>query len=140
VSTRFVGRETARALLLKHWAPALRLARRLKLPVSPGTEPARWERLRNYEIEYELRRVFGRSFVISEWCPFDGIFTSWRNHAPPKVLEAEIARIETCPLEAKPDGCRVTPEGYVADRLIDMLRDALAKARKRAAKTKGGGK
>ena len=40
------------------------------------------ERRRNYEIEHDLSDIFGVEHVISEWCPFNGIYSSWADHCP----------------------------------------------------------
>lgn len=39
--------------------------------------PARFERLRNYEIEQELEQVFGEEHVVAELCPFNGVYCTW---------------------------------------------------------------
>lgn len=44
-------------------------------------------RMRNYEIQGELEDLFGATWVISEWCPFNGIHTAWCHVAPRAVRE-----------------------------------------------------
>jgi hypothetical protein len=46
------------------------------------------DRLRNYEIENDLNRLFSNDYVISEWCPFDGFFCDWSNYCLISELEA----------------------------------------------------
>lgn len=74
---------------MKHWGPAIALAERVGLPVSVPT----WARLRNYELESRLFHLFGNEYVISEWCPFNGIYCGWAAHAPEVDLKTEIARL-----------------------------------------------
>jgi hypothetical protein len=38
--------------------------------------------LRNYEMELRLEEVTGQKFVISEWCPFNGVWCAWAEHMP----------------------------------------------------------
>ena len=39
--------------------------------------PERFARLRNYEIEMELKDHFGAEFVVWEPCPFNGVHCTW---------------------------------------------------------------
>ncbi len=62
-------RADAKTKILAHWQPVIDLAGERRCSVHiPG-----WDRLRNYEYETILDRVFGGPFVIGEWCPFDGM-------------------------------------------------------------------
>jgi len=57
----------------------------IKLLVGPC--PPNWGRVRNYEMEVELQEVTGEEYVISEFCPFNGRFCSWMDHAPIEFLK-----------------------------------------------------
>lgn len=112
-----VTRAEAKRRLLAHWKPAIVECRRVRLPFDlPG-----WARMRNYELEFELSDVLGGEWVISEWCPFDGIFTAWREHAPASVLRRTIRRFRRSQAAGN-------VEGYNWDYLVGYLQEALAKA------------
>ena len=71
---------------MRHWRLAVRGAKRVQLPhVLP-----RFNVLRNYEFESLLNRVFDGEWVVSEWCPFNGIWCKWIEHAPQSELDAKI--------------------------------------------------
>jgi hypothetical protein len=127
-ATVYMSRAEAKSVLLEHWGPALQIAEQVKLPV----HLPRWDRLRNYELEGRLDDVFGGVHVLSEWCPFDGHFTTWRSHAPAEAFELEILKLERGSMKRMPDGVRVTADGYNADYLIALLGVSLEEARKRA--------
>lgn len=43
----------------------------------------RYWRLRNYELEHDLKLRFGGEWCISEWCPFNGRFCQLQEHVEP---------------------------------------------------------
>lgn len=50
-----------------------------------------WEAgLRNYEIEQGMASEHGGQWIVSEWCPFNGIFCAYRDVA--SVEDIETAR------------------------------------------------
>ena len=72
------------------------------------------DRLRNYEIEYDLAELAGVDvddeelmYVVAEWCPFNGIFCAWREHAPREVLDDTISWWEEHRAELAAQGLRV---------------------------------
>jgi hypothetical protein len=74
-----------------------------------------WERLRNYEFESDLAKAFGGEWCISEWCPFDGVYCSWKDHAPDSVIEETAKGFER-------DAEELRANGFAPDRLAAYVR------------------
>ena len=83
----FISREGAREKVRNHWLDTLS-----KEQLLAKYEPY-WDRLRNYELEYELCKCFGGEWAINELCPFDGRYCSWGYYAP-EEQKAEWLREE----------------------------------------------
>lgn len=47
-------------------------------------------RYRNYELEHDLEVEHGGTWVIAEWCPSNGIYCSYWEHAPVPVLKLAL--------------------------------------------------
>jgi hypothetical protein len=76
-----------------------------------------WERMRNYEIEYALNEdaaSYGDTWIVREWCPYDGIFCNFMKVAPKAELEKVLKEHRT-------------RRGYVADFMFQDLREAIKK-------------
>ncbi len=103
---------------MARWRNAIRVAERVKLPFDTPD----WDRLRNYEIENRMTGQFGGRWVVSEWCPFNGIHCRWADYAPIKVLQEQLAAF---------DGSRraLTEEGYNVDFLISLMQRQIDKRR-----------
>ena len=76
----FISRRAAEEKITKHWRKVIRLADTVGLPYYLPN----WERLRNYEYEGRLKRVFGGEWIINEMCPFDGRYCAWGDHLKKK--------------------------------------------------------
>jgi len=50
-----------------------------------------WPKLRNYELEEELNRHFEKDWVVSERCPFNGVFCEATSYVPLSALRNWIA-------------------------------------------------
>jgi hypothetical protein len=37
----------------------------------------RFDRMRNYEIEQDLREAFGGEWIVDELCPFNGVYSAY---------------------------------------------------------------
>lgn len=88
--TTVISRANAGEKIRKHQEAAIVAALRVGISVHRYTTAAR----RNYEIEQDLERIFGGRWVIHEWCPYDGVFCRWVEHAPEAHIEAQI-EVET---------------------------------------------
>lgn len=75
-----------------------------------------WSRLRNYEIESRLHSALGGEWVITEWCPFDGYFCSYR----------DVASIHDLRNMLRWHKERVRQGGYVADSIFDCIKERIA--------------
>lgn len=85
-----ISRQNAIGKLRGMWAEQRsRLDGRFKKFLS---EPG-WERCRNYELETDMSEWFGGEWVISEWCPFDGVYCRWPRHIPEGELISAIERM-----------------------------------------------
>lgn len=38
--------------------------------------------MRNYEYEHKLQSMFKEEFCITGWCPYNGKYCKWVDHAP----------------------------------------------------------
>ena len=84
-----ISRADAGQKIRQHWLGTYTRERLLAT-----TEPE-WERMHNYEIEGLLEETFGDEWCINEWCPFDGVFSRWRDLAPESVIEERVAEIQS---------------------------------------------
>jgi hypothetical protein len=109
---RTISRKDAATKIRTHWLENLSREELLA-----AHEPT-WDRMRNYEIETLLDRTFeaadyenedfeGR-WVISEWCPFNGVHCAWVKHCPVEDIDAIIANWEANPDALRRDG--INPE------------------------------
>ena len=73
---QFVSRRRAAEKIRAQWLVTLTPPELLAM-----TEPT-WLRMRNYEYEVLLSETFGGEWVIKEWCPFNGRYCAWGDHAP----------------------------------------------------------
>jgi hypothetical protein len=80
---------------------------------------ATWPRLRNYEIEDRLSHRFGGVWIITEWCPLNGVYCRYMSVASIRDLKSAI--------EAH-DLVRVNHGfiGYISS-ITDMLRREIEK-------------
>ncbi len=76
-----IKRDEVSRKVVQHWLDTLTPEELLRKRVPS------WERMRNYEMEHELEEVFGGAWVVSEWCPFNGVYCEWVDHCPREVLE-----------------------------------------------------
>ena len=76
-----ISRADAAKKLRQHWLDTY-----TKEQLLAASEPT-WDRLRNYEYEGDLAKTFGGEWCISEWCPFNGIYCTWCEHAPDDAIE-----------------------------------------------------
>lgn len=53
-----------------------------------------WERCRNYELEARLERYIGGEWVITTWCPFNGIFCNAIEYIDEKGLRETISEFK----------------------------------------------
>lgn len=74
---QFIMRADVRDMLVGHIINNKDLSREDLLLMSI---PRRFHRLRNYEMEDLLAEHVGGEWVVSEPCPFNGFFCSWRYH------------------------------------------------------------
>jgi hypothetical protein len=107
--TSLISRTDAAAKIRQHWLDTY-----TKEQLLQAHEPD-WERLRNYEFEGELRKTFGGDWVISEWCPFNGVYCAWCEHAPDAVIEETARRFER-------DAEVLKAEGFAPDRMAAYVR------------------
>lgn len=97
MGVRFVSREVGKRHLVQKWQPAITLAKEVGLPYWLPD----WEVLRNHELEGKLEDNFpGDMWVVTEWCPYNGIFCRYRSCASKAVLR-EVQR-EFRELQSKP--------------------------------------
>jgi len=75
---KFVKRDDVKDRLLLKWGDAIDAAKKAGLPYHIPD----WPRLRNYELEWLMKDNYGdHGWVVCEWCPFDGIFCSYKEGA-----------------------------------------------------------
>lgn len=100
IGVRFVSREEAKARLLDRWDPAIRMAKVTGLPYRLPD----WDSLRNYELEGYLEDNFEPyKWVIIEWCPYDGLFCTYRKYASKRDLkEFSVLVFDWEPVEGMP--------------------------------------
>lgn len=60
-------------------------------------DPIWASRLRNYEFEDRLAKRFGHEWVISEWCPFNGVWCKWVEYETAEWIRADIERLRSTP-------------------------------------------
>lgn len=105
-----ISRKDAANRIRTHWLEKL-----TREELLAAHEPT-WDRMRNYEIEMLLGKTFGEtdddSWVISEWCPFNGVHCSWVRHCPIAELDAIIAEWEGDPDALRRDG--INPDIAIA--------------------------
>lgn len=79
MAIKFITRKQVEERLMEKWGEAIRVARDAGLPHRIPT----WETYRNYELEALMRDNFSADddWVICEWCPYDGIFCTYRHGA-----------------------------------------------------------
>lgn len=104
-----ISRADAAAKLRTHWLESYTREQLLA-----AHEPD-WERLRNYEYEGDLRKAFGGDWCISEWCPFNGIYCAWSEHAPDAVIEATAHGFER-------DAESLKQNGFSPERMAEYVR------------------
>lgn len=76
-------RKEAEDKINHHWASAKAECIKVGMPFADYDI----DRIRNYEIEHTLNTLFGEEHVISEWCPYNGIYSSWIDHCPINELQ-----------------------------------------------------
>jgi len=86
------------------------------------------DRARNYELEHSLERLHDQSlipgntqkieYIISEWCPFNGIHCAYFEHATECDLVTAYTNI-TAAIE----------EGYMAKHAADKVKERLDEVR-----------
>jgi hypothetical protein len=69
-----------------------------------ATEPAAVKPRRNYEIEGDLHEACGGRWIISAWCPHNGVHCAWYDFASPEALEQAATNIDNY-REALPRNC-----------------------------------
>lgn len=106
---KFVKRADARVLLRQHWLSTKTPEQLLDICAPSARD---WERMRNYEIEDELEREIGGEWVVSEWCPFNGVYCAWKDHCPDAILEALIVECEANPERLRARG--INPDARIA--------------------------
>ena len=110
-----ISRADASKKIREHWLTTLTPEQLLA-----QHEPS-WDRLRNYELEGDLRETFGGEWCINEWCPFDDVYCRWVNEAPDSEIE-EMIRL----IEANAENWRARGRNH--DYVIAYIRDERKKA------------
>ena len=108
-----ISRLDAEALINEHWSKAQQEADRVGMPTNEYIT----ERMRNYEIEYDLSNIFGGEYVVNEWCPFNGIFCKWMHHCDLSVLNSIVEE----------NRGRGVVDGYNLDHLADYAESEIKK-------------
>ncbi len=103
--------------------------------IHAGVECERFERWRNYEIEHDLDELIDDEgvYVIAEWCPFNGIYCAWLQHAPTESIERTMREVEEVRGVWEADRATGSSRYPNPDRFLDTLRTALEAAKRRAA-------
>lgn len=81
-----------------------------------GIDP---DRVRNYELEQDLQDRFDREYVITEWCPNNGVYCKWIHYCS----ESELSRI------ISENRGRGVVDGYNLDYLADYVERELLSRR-----------
>lgn len=150
MTIKFVRRDDVRDRLLAKWAEAIKLAEEVGLSYYIPN----WDRLRNYEMEALMRDNFGDDgWVVCEWCPFDGVFCTYRYGASRHDLKSAQSNIAAWrPERGMPDLNKPYLFGLLDDELakrpvelgerqcwgqgvLDYLEEIEAKERRRLERT-----